>query len=181
MANSYLSIVLMGRSSSYRTPCPEGTSLGTGLYNGTTILLVCDAAFNAQEVDTELLAYGLGFGLGIPVVLLLLCWYANGFTFPCFASKVQPRIESPTELKKPLSSQLSEGAYSDFSFDILSDQLKHEIMILRIREGRNLTDLIKEAEAKNAFEIATWIDHLNPGEIPIAIRQKAIAQKTPEV
>lgn len=50
--------------------CPSGTGLGTGVFNGT-ILLICDAAFNKVTLSSEE-ALGLGFGLGLPLLFLLV-------------------------------------------------------------------------------------------------------------
>ena len=163
--------VTRGGPTSLRNPCPEGTDIGTGTYNGT-ILLICDAAFVRSSSAVEL-DLALGLGLGIPgcliFLLMLLRWYKRRVFVESQTPQVQPHQEetlNPTSL-------LSEGAYFYFSSDTLSERLKRELMILRIQKGRNLSDFVKQAEAKNAFAVASWIDHLNPGEFPMDIRRAA--------
>lgn len=150
--------------------------------NGT-IILICDAAFNklSEPINVEL-ALGLGLGLGIPVLLVTLyiamrCYYVD----PRFSNilkeqktmQIKPYIPSVMKANEVLS----KDAYTDFSTDNLSERLKRELMILRIREGKDLNDLVKEAVQGNSLTVARWIGHLYPGDIPLEIRQAALVKQ----
>ena len=78
----------------------------------------------------------------------------------------------PFQVGNTISNKLSEKAYGDLCFDILSEGLKNELMVIRIKEGRDLTEFVKFAKGRNAFTVATWIDHMNPGEFPTQIQHK---------
>ena len=173
------------RSSSYRYPCPSGTGLGYATFNDT-IFLICDAAFSNEQFKEELalgLGLGLGLGIGIPFLVFFIIIpflvrkgildfnrYSWGFdTSSCCSGRVSPKILMPRESVEGL---LSESALGSFRFGNLTEELKTELMVLRLREGRDLTEFVKFAEQLNYPELAEWIAKLNPGTIPPEIHQK---------
>lgn len=171
--------VARGSATSLRNPCPSGTSIGTGDLNGT-IILICDAAFNtvtSSEVNVEL-ALGLGLGLGIPVLCIIMFAF-----YRCFQEdrRISDMLRENTLMKiKPLlpppptpKQMLSEEAYKDFCSNTLSEILKREVMILRMKQGRDLNEFTEEALSKGSADVAGWIEHLYPGDIPNEIRQAA--------
>lgn len=173
--------VSSGHSTSLRNPCPAGTGIGTGDLNGT-IILICDAAFKSilDGINLEL-ALGLGLGLGIPLVCvvfsLFVCCDKGGrrWAWPCRARPTLPLIVPFVASVMKAVEVLSATAYTDFSTDTLSEKLTRELMILRIKEGHDLTDLEKEAVKNNLPSVAQYIRHLYPGDIPVEIRQMATA------
>jgi hypothetical protein len=175
--------IIKKQSSSPRFPCPDGTSIGYGEWNGT-IFLICDS-FSVGGGDSLELGLGLGLGLGLPILLCLIC--AVCVKFKSLGYSLKPVLPLPSENQAPvfldthmIIKELSEKAYADFCFDNLTDTLKHELMVLRIRKGKNLTDFVKLAERRNAVEVANWIDRMNPGEFPKEIHQEAIKPREAE-
>jgi hypothetical protein len=177
-----------GSATSLRNPCPSGTSLGTGDLNGT-IILICDAAFNDASSSTPInveLALGLGLGLGLPFLFFVFYLFYKACREEMGAERrvrdqalqIQHREPPPPP---QLGQILTEGAYLDFTMDNLSDRLKSELMVHRVREGRNLDDVVREAQRRNAFAVATWVDHLNPGDIPLELRAEATKRPAQEV
>jgi hypothetical protein len=172
--------VTPAHSTSLRNPCPDGTGIGTGDFNGT-ILLICDAAF--YKSSTISLTYeeslGLGLGLGIPVFLGLL-FILTLFYNACKQDRIgtqQPQAQIKPYVETTLKAEevLTPSACTDFCTDNLSETLKRELMILRVQKGRDLNELVKEAVQKNSLLVARWIGHLYPGDIPLEIRQAATA------
>lgn len=176
-------------SASVRNLCPSGTGVGYITFNdtnfGNTIFLVCDAAFNINTGEVDLgLALGLGLGLGIPFLCLFACliyqkccshayYEPRASLIDILRIKPAPRLDIPSlSVNEKIRGYLTDDALADFNNGNLSELLKEEIMMVRVREGRNLTEFV--TAAKGWPEIATWIENLHPGSIPPAIRQEAI-------
>lgn len=181
-------IITNSHSSSLSNPCPEGTGIGYGDWNGT-ILVICDAAFNKALSQTDSLALGLGLGLGIPGFLLLAAllgyyWHNRESLFPSWrnkgsvsppsaaASKIAFLSDSITFLNDSVREELSAQSLNDLHFGILSEGLKEELMTIRIKKGCDLVDYIRYAERSNQPEIADWIHKMNPCDFPRHIREK---------
>lgn len=180
-------IVTGSRSSSLSNPCPDGTGIGYGDWNGT-ILVICDAAFAKEKADS--LALGLGLGLGIPGFILLvallgyywsnresLCplWRNKGSVSPpatAAASKMPFLTDSVTFLSDSVREELSVQSLNDLHFGILSETLKDELMTIRMKKACDLVDYIRYAERCNQPGIADWIYKMNPCDFPRHIREK---------
>lgn len=167
-------------SYSSRIPCPSGTSLGYGTFNfnGTElILLYCHSAFNEKIAPVDLaLALGLGLGVGIPFLIVVLCW---GYELCCFnpyrkytltRNIVSNRVESTAEEKlaraKQIVNRLPSSILHDFERGILTEQLRQELMLIRMEAGSNLTEYAMVAESQNHRFLAWWIRDMNPGSFP---------------
>jgi hypothetical protein len=158
--------------------CPKGTSQGYGEQNGT-IFMICDS-FPNSGISHLTWAMSILGGILISCLCSTLLIQILRHIGRRRNTKivVPPRIETES---RPIHlsdlSDLSEKAYTDFCFDNLTEELKKELMILRIRRGRNLSEYIRFAQNHNSFTIATWIDHMNPGEFPKEIHEEAKKQK----
>jgi hypothetical protein len=62
------------------------------------------------------------------------------------------------------------GGLHDFEFGYLSSALKTELMALRLKEGRDLTEFVEYADKLNCPTLATYVRELHPGMIPTNIR-----------
>lgn len=146
------------------------------------MFLICDAGFfNNYEGNNLDLGLGLGLGVGIPVLLALyFILFAKG-GLPCKKkgamnneinklSEIVP-YRAPTLL--PLIQKLTEASYRDLCFDNLSDTLKTELMILRLKEGRDLTEILTVAKDKKSTEVVAWLEAMNPCDFPASIREAA--------
>lgn len=179
---SSLGPIIRVQATSSRYPCPDGTSLGVGQWNGT-LFLICDSAFNKGAEGNLDLALGIGLGLGLPLLISVIClfycckdYYKCKITDRTTHTQQRPQIKNTifvASSSQSVSLELTEQSYANFCFDILSDELKKELMILRLQKGRNLTEYVQVAQQKNASTVATWIDHMNPGEFPVEIRHAA--------
>ena len=154
-------------------PCPDGTGVGYRAINDT-IFLICDTAF--YNDDSLALGLGLGLGLGIPFFAIIICMITRRYNFDCsfpFICWRKHNREKTVFPRESIESLLSESALGDFRFGNLSEELKNELMIIRLRQGRNLTEFVKFAEQLNYPDLANWIDKLNPGQFPPEIHKKA--------
>lgn len=79
-----------------------------------------------------------------------------------------------------VSQSLSEKANTDLCFDNLSEELKTELMVLRLQKGRNLDEFAAKARGRKALTVAAWIDQMNPGQFPLIIRQMAAQRRDEE-
>lgn len=170
-------------SSTLSNPCPDGTGIGYGEWNGT-IFVICDAAFAHSSGGGDPLALGLGLGLGLG--LPFLCIVSGFLTRYCTWSY---RSQTVTNFKTDgmvvpsrvdVSQSLSEKANTDLCFDNLSEELKTELMVLRLQKGRNLDEFAAKARGRKALTVAAWIDQMNPGQFPFIIRQMAAQRRDEE-
>lgn len=143
-------IVSNTHKSRLSNPCPDGTGIGYGDWNGT-ILLICAAAFD--KANSEELALGLGLGLGIPAALGILALLI-------FCLRCPVRVE-------PFKG-LSKRVHEDLVNNILSVKLKRELLALHAKK-RDMSKFVRLAQSYNAMEIAVWIECLIRGEPEIQI------------
>lgn len=154
--------------------------------NGTQFL-ICIPRTDQQNVppppSSTDLAFGLGFGLGLPFLLAFVVFLR------CYCH--DPRIKLSRRQHNTANARTAaihievEGAYTiarqeltsealrDLRDGTLSDTLMEELMILRIKKGQNLTNYIEYAQTRELQEMANWITNLNPGAIPREIHEKA--------
>lgn len=78
--------------------------------------------------------------------------------------------------KERVTALLSAGGLHDFEFGYLSSALKMELMQLRLKEGRDLTEFIEYADQLNCPLLATYVRELNPGMFPSNIRDMKITR-----
>lgn len=165
--------------------------------NISTVLVICDRSFPSKKVwsDADILGLGLGIGLGVPIFMilyvLLLNWYNNRFNR--YTNKYNDYINNrtntdnlrpvtinpppppppPTQEKQLehvitlLKNNLTTEAFSDFQNRHLSDTLKEHLSRLRIREGRDLNDVVMYAKYLDSIEIENFVMNLNPTVIYI--------------
>lgn len=160
-----------------RDPCvKDGLYLARLVYNGTSILICSDKfeTLKSEEADANSLALGLGLGLGlgIPFLCILGCWaWSRRGTLGDL--RLERRIAA--DLKQPMDLQfpreevervLTAESLNNFRYGSLTDTLKKEIMLHRLKEGRDLREFIKYAEQCRQPELATWIERLNTGTFP---------------
>lgn len=181
-------ITRVGQSSSFRDPCPSGTGIGYASFNGSdTLFLICDAAFyKSREVDT--LALGLGLGFGLPIGILLVRLLRK------FLVRRQQQVQEQGLQEQQLQEQgpssyppvfpaeevakhLSLLALNDFRRGNMTDALKEELMITRVRLGCDLTDFVKYADQLHHTELAEYIERMNVAAIPPEIHRKAHYKK----
>ena len=182
------------RASSLRNPCPSGTSIGYGTFdiNGTDfILLYCDSAFSGASTLTGedlSLALGLGLGLGIPFFFVLFCichcWcnrtgcfdpYRNMFknqkVYIRNEAKVEPITENTRRRATDKVNKLPSSIRHDFERGLLTEQLKQELMLLRIEAEVELTDFALMAELQKHHTLASWIRDMKPETFPPEIQE----------
>jgi hypothetical protein len=156
-------------SSSLIDPCPAGTGIGYATFNDTsTIYVVCDAAFYRDQTARNL---GLGLGLGIPAFLVLIYLFQKWLKRKCRQRSYPALLQlSPEE---EVTKRLTGQSLLDFKAGNLTDTLKEELMVLRVREGRNLTEFGTYANELNHDAIADFIEHMNITTFPSEIHRKA--------
>ena len=150
MPTYYHPVVTNSHSSSLSNPCPDGTAIGYGDWNGT-ILVICDAAFVKLSSSSENLALGLGLGLGIPGFLGLLWLF-----IVCYRSNT--RIFNIVNQRN-----LSDRAMTDLENNHLTELLKQELREMKAM-GHNLERFVRLAQGHTAMEVAVWIEALIRGE-----------------
>jgi hypothetical protein len=155
------------------SPCPKDMRIGYGEWNGT-IFLVCSKSGDTTDTGSDT-ALTVGLILGaLSLVLLITVFYLLG----CSVGRGYCIRGRNTTMRRPslimsttpncslVKEALSEEAMNDFLFDILSDRLKQELMIIRVRKARNLNEFSKYARESRANTVAAWIDNMNPGLFP---------------
>ncbi len=184
-----------GSPASLRNPCPAGTSLGTGDFNGT-IVLICDAAFNkvtSDEINVEL-ALGLGLGLGLPfliaIAVFIFCQCREAQKFQVAIEKAekteQERLAAtkrndspPADTRLNIVSLLTNDAYLDFTHGFLTDKLKKELTNLQPQVGTR--PLVMEAKKRGADVICKWLvqEFTFPTSKPVELEEARVAMPTP--
>ena len=174
----------------FKIGCPQGYGLGLLKVDNNTMVLGCHVAFsesaenyfqNTNKSANIILGSILGpFGLIVLVAAISTSrWYRNqqikkaGIT--SVATKEQykaivPVVQETRTAKERVTALLSAGGLHDFEFGYLSSALKNELMALRLREGRDLTECIEYAKQLNCPLLAAYVEGLNPGMIPANIR-----------
>ncbi len=185
-----------GSPASLRNPCPAGTSLGTGDFNGT-IVLICDAAFNqvgsSGEINVEL-ALGLGLGLGLPfliaIAVFIFCQCREAEKFQVAIEKAEKAEQErfatikqndspPADTRLNIVSLLTNDAYLDFTHGFLTDKLKRELTNLQPQVGTR--PLVMEAKKRGADVICKWLvqEFTFPTSKPVELEEARVAMPTP--
>jgi hypothetical protein len=176
-------------SSSSNNPCPEGYEVAATIFN-ETMFLICNLKPPKDEAKAELdLILGLSLGLGIPFLLFLCCCCCRSEypqesclwkTCVCLTScKCDDSNDiAPVTLTRHeiLLQSLSGQNLIDFRKGDLTEDLKAELMKIRIRGGSTLTFHIDYATQDGHHELAAWIAHLNPLDIPLNILSRPSPQ-----
>ena len=181
---------------SRQNPCPSG--MGRGWMNVSNVFyVVCSSDFNPPEYDGTALGLGLGLGLGIPLLCVFGC-----LCYCKVRNSVWPR--TPTEQAIRLASRIlhlklangqpfpitngeqvqyrlkSEVLTHMFKNGQLTDDLKKHIMMIRVREGRNLTEFVAYAKELGHKDITDFCENLQPWMIPRDVQQEALRPSTSE-
>lgn len=169
--------------------CPSGLGLGFARFQNMT-LLVCHETFYADaqariEQDNQSNAIIIGSIVGPLGGLILIALLIAGIkqlrsrgpvtqvitkdkdTYTAIVPQVNPLTP-----KEKVAKLLSPGGMHDFEYGLLSAGLRTELMILRLKEGRELTEFVQYAEHINCTHIASFVRELNPGMIPRNIQQQ---------
>lgn len=158
--------------------CPDNYRMSSQDINGTLFLICVERS--AEEIYETNLGLGLGLGLGIPLItaliLLFLYWKAKKTNrkIADFYRELNGKIsidsyKTPQELA---SEELTPESLNDFRMGTLSEKLKEELMVLRIKKGHDLTSYVKYAEICEQPELADWIFRMNPTAFPLDIHKK---------
>jgi hypothetical protein len=187
---STISVKGKGTFESLRNPCPPGTGMGYATLNGSDLLfIICDAAFKSTiTTDNTTLILALTLGIGIPVVSIIIlmrhyreiCWcrqprksvvdiYTSFNTLPTI-------FQTPS--KDNIRALLSTSALQDFKYGSLTSSLKEELMMLRIKLGREMTEFVEYAKELHHSDLATYINTLNPGTFPRELINKVLHIQT---
>lgn len=126
----------------------------------------------------------MGLGVGIPVLLIFMyvgyvkCCKNRKPIIPISVEPIEPNVrEMDIDISEQVRSVLTPIAFKDFISGTLSERLKYEIMIYRVRQKRDLTEFIKFSKQRKNPQIALWIENLNPTNIPEDIRREAYQQQ----
>lgn len=169
-----------------RNPC-QGNGYPAQMLWNDTIFIVCDPnGSNPSGIDLGL-ALGLGLGLGIPFLIGVAFVFCRKVRhtetvadllerrtqFLQNSSATAPQDPTPFSDRETVESALTAEAFADFCNDNLTENLKGELMEERCRQGRNLTEFARFAVKCKADTVATYVERLYPGNIPLEIRHKA--------
>lgn len=165
-------VIVATHSSSLSNPCPSGTGIGYGEFNGT-IFVICDAAFNhISSADSLALGLGLGLGIGIPIIAVLVWAIVFMNNWWCYRNKyeVRPltiadrpltiaeiRAASEEYVKLKLGSEL----YQQFIQGNLTNELKKKLFALREEHGNRLVEFEGVAKELGNYALAEWIKNLS--------------------
>lgn len=159
-------VITNPQSSSLTNPCPPGTGIGYGDWNGT-LLVLCDPSFYKEGGDS--LALALGLGLGIPA--LILCLAA---CLPCIRRILRclcPCIKSKYVLSlddRMLAEALAKKLHLELSFDYLSQDMKYYIMKLYEKNGDSyMNEIIENAHRYKATRSVAIMEQLRRHRGPL--------------
>lgn len=167
------------RSSGSCAVCPDKYRMASQDINGTFFLICVERS--AEEIYETNLGLGLGLGLGIPfmvgLILLYLYWKAKKVNRKITDFYRELNGKNSKELNKtPLElamEELTPESLNDFRMGTLSEKLKEELMVLRIKKSHDLTSYVKYAEICEHPDLADWIYRMNPTAFPLDIHKKA--------
>jgi hypothetical protein len=152
-------------ASSLSNPCPSGTGIGYGDFNGT-IFVICDPTFNNNHnYAPDILAIGLGVGLGVGLpAIIAAVWllvfltgcscYRNKYALPTIH---QPKLDPKYIVVKELSPKLLD----QFRNGNLTNELKKKLFEIKDKSGRPLVEYSNYAIECNQLELAHWILRVN--------------------
>ena len=155
--------------------------IGWALFN-ETVVVICDPAFYVDRSEENLaLGLGLGLGIGIPFLLFVLfrMLRAAGLLHNCNCRRKPKLITDsgpvfvPKDKRAIVRDALTEEAFTDFMTGSLSERLKEELMVYRVRAGRNLTEFVEYATELEHLKIADYCNNLFPTSFPPSVFVKA--------
>ena len=159
-------------SSSLQNPCPSGTGIGYGEFNGT-IFVICDAAFNHNNNSADPLALGLGLGLGIGIPMIAVLVWAVVFTnnWWCYRNKYEDRRHSIDDYRlthygastpeEYVKLKLGPELFQQFIKGNLTNELKKKLFALREEHGNKLGEFEAVAHVLGNSALAKWINKLS--------------------
>jgi len=152
--------MISSHSSSISNPCPSGTGIGYGTFNGT-IFIICDASFpHTAQVDSLALSLGLGLGLGIPFMISIFI-----FLWQCkdryHKSEIIIQEKSVFTSKDIVEKELSPELCQSFIQGNLTFELKKKLFELHEIKGRRLDEYIKYAIESHQYTLGEWISQLS--------------------
>jgi len=169
-------VIVATHSSSLSNPCPSGTGIGYGEFNGT-IFVICDAAFNhISSADPLALGLGLGLGLGIPIIAVIVWAVVFMNNWWCYRNKYEVRppltiaeiraaysrdhggASTPEEYVKL---KLGPELYQQFIKGNLTNELKKKLFALREERGNRLGEFEAVAKDLGNHALAEWINKLS--------------------
>lgn len=168
--------------------CPSGLALGFARFQNMT-LLVCHETFYAIaqariEETNKSSAIIIGSIVGPLGGLILIALLIAGIKHLRSRGPVTQIIKKDKDIytaivpqpssltpKEKVTKLLSPGGIHDFEYGNLSPGLRTELMILRLKEGRDLVEFAEYADQINCNHIATFVRDLHPGMIPSNIQQ----------
>jgi len=170
-------VIVATHSSSLSNPCPSGTGIGYGEFNGT-IFVICDAAFafnHISSADPLALGLGLGLGLGIPIIGIIVWGVVYMNNWWCYRNKYEVRPLTIAEIRAAYSRdherattpeeyvklKLGPELFQQFIQGNLTNELKKKLFALREERGRHLIEFKIVAKNLNQDVLLTWIKNLS--------------------
>ena len=162
-------------SSSLSNPCPSGTDIGYGEFNGT-IFVICDATFNHNNNSVDALGLGLGLGLGIPMIVVLIWAVVFMNRWWCYRNKYEVRRpvtaeeikygyridnEGTSTPKEYVKLKLGPELFEQFIKGNLTIELKKKLCALRDEQGSPRFDYALVARNLNNIILAEWIENIS--------------------
>jgi hypothetical protein len=139
--------------------------------------------------EEERLALGLGLGLGLGIPLLLFFFYIyykevlryrlrplppqHELVLRLENAPNLPRIVQNTEPHEKFQTAFSPEAYKDYMSGTLSETLMLELMVERVRKGKDLTEIQVDAIEKGHANISDYIQNMNITAFPPEVFQMA--------
>ena len=159
-------VIVSTHSSSLQNPCPSGTGIGYGEFNGT-IFVICDATFNHNNNSVDALGLGLGLGLGIPMIAVLVWAVVYMNKWLCYRNaeeiKYGYRIdnEGTSTPKEYVKLKLGPELFEQFIKGNLTIELKKKLFALRDEQGSPRFDYALVARNLNNIILAEWIENIS--------------------
>lgn len=155
--------------STFRNPCPDGTDMSAITKNGT-IYVICGPSNSFNEMWV--------FGPIIGVVILAICIGSAVKSGLCR----RPQKKKYTKMKEfdhiTVRNILTPDAYIDFLSGTLTERLKDELMLYRLKTGHEITDCVTYAKDIKNEELAAFCKNLNPASFPEYIFVRAGGSET---
>jgi hypothetical protein len=131
--------------------------------------------------EEERLALGLGLGLGLGIPLLLFFFYIYYKEVLRYRLRPLPpldnltlRLENAPNLPyEKFQTAFSPEAYKDYMSGTLSETLMLELMVERVRKGKDLTEIQVDAIEKGHANISDYIQNMNITAFPPEVFQMA--------
>ena len=165
-------------SSSLSNPCPSGSGIGYGEFNGT-IFVICDAAFNNNNNNPPsalALGLGLGLGLGIPIIAVAIWGVVYINSWCCYRDKYEVKKPVTAEEirefymrehggastpKEYVKNKLGPELFQNFIRGNLTNELKKKLFALREECGHRLLEFEEVANELNQNIVLAWLENLS--------------------